>query len=90
MAYLTQRACGLTDVWVNIMNMSPSGKLLAVAGGGLQVFHFNGASLIAKYSKVLTADPIDKIRWDNNNQQTSVIGSPGKTDAEEVEQATVI
>jgi hypothetical protein len=50
-----------------ILNMSPSGKLLAVGGYGLQVFHFNGAAPITPYSKVLTTAAINQIHWDNNN-----------------------
>ena len=50
------------------LNMSPSGKLLAVAGGGgLQIFHFNGAAPITHYSAVLTTAEIDRIHWDNSN-----------------------
>jgi len=50
------------------LRMSPSGKLLAVAGTGLQVFHFNGAAPITKYSAVLLpAVQIDQLAWDNNN-----------------------
>ena len=52
----------------NAMNMSPSGKVLAVAGsGGVQVFHFNGGAPITAYSLLLTKDPISAIRWDDNN-----------------------
>jgi hypothetical protein len=49
------------------LNMSPSGKLLAVGGYGLQVFHFNGAAPITPYSKVLTGAAITQMHWDNNN-----------------------
>jgi hypothetical protein len=54
------------QVYPGVMNMSPSGQFLAV-GGGLQVFHFNGANPITSFSKVLTTAPIDAIRWDKNN-----------------------
>lgn len=67
------------------LNMSPSGKLLAVAGtydlsnygytgeAGLQVFHFNGASPITTYGKpLLTNESIYFIRWDNNNHLYAV------------------
>ncbi len=64
-----------------MMKMSPSGNLLAVAGGkaliapisvsiagnGLQIFHFNGPDPITPYSKVLTSDSIDQMQWDDNN-----------------------
>lgn len=57
------------------LNLSPSGKFLAVAGNdtsgtskaGLQVFHFNGASPITPDGGVITTTPIDHIHWDNNN-----------------------
>jgi hypothetical protein len=49
------------------MNMSPSGKLLAVGGSGLKVYHFNGAAPITPYSGTLTTAPIGWIHWDNAN-----------------------
>jgi hypothetical protein len=73
------------------MNMSPSGKLLAVAAdlsccsqifilgtNGLQVFHFNGADPITPYSKTLTTAPIDQIHWDNNNHLYALSDSTNK------------
>jgi hypothetical protein len=52
-----------------MMNMSPSGKLLAVSGQpyGLQIFHFNGANPVTPYGGVLTTANISQIRWDSNN-----------------------
>lgn len=56
------------DVFPNVMNMSPDGKLLALGGdGGFQVFHFNGAAPITRYSKLLTTDTINWIHWDKAN-----------------------
>jgi hypothetical protein len=50
------------------LSMSPSGKLLAVAGsGGLQVFHYNGGSPITPYTGLLTTDDIEQCFWDNAN-----------------------
>jgi hypothetical protein len=50
------------------LNMSPSGKFLAVAGNGLQIFHFNGAEPITPYSAVLIPTvPINIIHWDSHN-----------------------
>lgn len=50
------------------MKMSPSGKLLAVAGQeGLQVFHFNGAAPITHDTGLLTSDPIRQMFWDNSD-----------------------
>jgi hypothetical protein len=58
---------------VTIMNMSPSGKLLAVGGtNGLQVFHFNGASPITHYTGLLTSSEVDEIHWDNSNHLYAV------------------
>jgi hypothetical protein len=53
--------------------MSPSGKLLAVANGqGLQVYHFNGAAPITPYTGVLTSDPTSSMYWDNANHLYAV------------------
>lgn len=53
---------------VSDMNMSPSGKLLAVTtGAGLQVYHFNGAGPITPYSGVLKKDCCVALHWDNGN-----------------------
>jgi hypothetical protein len=75
------------------MNMSPSSKILAVGGTsrpsngplmfsfgktGLQLFHFNGASPLTKYSSVLTTAPIDYIHWDNSNHVFAMSASTGK------------
>jgi hypothetical protein len=50
------------------MNMSPSGKLLAVGGElGLQVFHFNGANPITKYTGLIAKDQVVQLFWDNEN-----------------------
>jgi len=63
----------------NDMKMSPSGKLLAVAGQqGLQVFHFNGAGPITHYTGLLTTDPINQMFWDNNNHLYAISQSSGK------------
>jgi hypothetical protein len=52
---------------VSVMNMSPSGKLLAVGGSGLLVYHYNGAAPIAAYSAKLTTAGIGWLHWDNAN-----------------------
>ena len=55
----------------NVMNMSPSGKFLAVGGeastGGLQIFHFNGAAPITPYSGVIGYAQAEAIHWDKSN-----------------------
>jgi len=64
---------------VNAMEASPSGKLLAVAGiGGLQVFHFNGAAPITRYTGMLTTDTISEVFWDNSNHLYGLSPSAGK------------
>jgi 6-phosphogluconolactonase (cycloisomerase 2 family) len=66
-------------VTVYDMKMAPSGKLLAVAGQeGLQVFHFNGASPITKYTGLLTSDPINQMFWDNDNHLYAISQTSGK------------
>jgi hypothetical protein len=49
------------------MRMSPSGKLLAVVGSGLEIFHFNGADPITKYKTLQANKPITQVYWDTNN-----------------------
>jgi hypothetical protein len=51
------------------MDMSPSGKLLAVTGSpGLQIFHFNGSAPITTYSSVLLPTvTIDQLAWDKSD-----------------------
>ena len=58
-----------TDIqYISDIRMSPSGKLLAVAGSsGLQIFHYNGASPITHYTGLLTTDEIAQAFWDNDN-----------------------
>ena len=70
--------------FANDMKMSPSGKLLAVAGqGGLQVFHFNGANPATHYTGLLTNETIAQMFWDNDHHlyaitQSGVNSAPGK------------
>jgi hypothetical protein len=75
------------QVYPSVLNMSPSGQLLAVGGNapdggtempGLEIFHFNGANPITPYSGVLTTAPIDQIHWDNNNHVYALSNSTGK------------
>jgi hypothetical protein len=70
-----------SQVYDSVLNMSPSGKLLAVGGNnflfrgtsvnlgtnGLRVFQFNGADPITPYSKTLTTAAIDQTHWDETN-----------------------
>jgi len=61
------------------MKMSPSGKLVAVAGQqGLQVFHFNGADPITHDTGLLTSAPITQMFWDNNNHLYAISKSANK------------
>lgn len=63
-----------TDYW-----MSPSGKLLAFAGqSGLQVFHFNGANPITKYTGLLVSQEVDEVFWDNSNHLYAIGDAAGK------------
>jgi hypothetical protein len=73
------------SIGVSSMNLSPSGKFLAIAGAGgnpagtgLEVFHFNGASPITPFSGKLTSAPIDQIHWDNANHLYALSDNAGK------------
>ena len=64
---------------VQILSMSPSGTLLAVGGdGGLQVFHFNGASPATADTGLLTTVSTNQIFWDNSNHLYAISNSAGK------------
>jgi hypothetical protein len=54
---------------VNSMEMSPSGKLLAISTGtGIQMFHFNGANPITEFTGIIgTSGSISMMRWDTDN-----------------------
>ena len=53
---------------VSEIRMSPSGKILAVAGSnGLQLFHFNGAAPLTAFGGLLTKTEIDHVKWDTDN-----------------------
>jgi hypothetical protein len=61
------------------LKMSPSGKLLAVAGQqGLQIFHFNGSNPITHDTGLLTTDPVNQIFWDNSNHLYAISQATGK------------
>lgn len=61
------------------MKMSPSGKLVAIAGGeGLQVFHFNGAKSPTHYTGLLTKVPISQMFWDNNDHLYAISNTGGE------------
>jgi hypothetical protein len=65
---------GIIDYW-----MSPSGKFLAVAGNlGLQIFHFNGANPITKYTNLLVSKQVDQVFWDNSNHLYAIGRTAGK------------
>jgi hypothetical protein len=60
------------------MNMAPSGKILAIAGtGGLEVFHFNGASPATTFGW-LSRHPQYLLHWDDANHLYS-LGFDGLT-----------
>lgn len=53
------------------MNMSPSGKVLPVAGSGLEVVHFNGASPATTFGWV-SRHPQFLLHWDDANHLYSL------------------
>jgi hypothetical protein len=64
--------------YIQDLKVSPSGKLLAVAGqGGLQFFHFNGANPPTAYTPLLTTDDISQMFWDNANHLFAISQQAG-------------
>jgi hypothetical protein len=59
--------------------MSPSGKLLAVAGlNGLQIFHFNRSKPLTHYTGLLSKDQVDQVYWDNDDHLYAISQPAGK------------
>jgi hypothetical protein len=73
----TYKNMAVAETGGGTMRMSPSGKLLAVGGSGLEIFHFNGGSPLTKYKTLLTTDGIGQILWDNDNHMYA-LGSDTK------------
>ena len=64
---------------VTDVRISPSGKLIAIAGtSGLEVFHFNGASPITKFTGPLATGEVDHVMWDSSNHLYAISTSAGK------------
>jgi len=59
--------------------MSPNGKFLAVGGtSGLQIFHFNGAKPITKFTGLIAATDLYQMFWDNANHLYALTETAGK------------
>jgi len=57
----------MPDVGPGPMKMSPAGNLLAISGGGLAIYHFNGAHPIKPYKTINVNEAIGPIQWDKTN-----------------------
>jgi hypothetical protein len=68
----TYRNMAVAETGGGWMRSSPSGKFLAVAGRGLELFHFNGGNPLTKYKMLLPNDRISQIFWDNNNHMYAI------------------
>ena len=59
--------------------MSPNGKFLAVGGtSGLQIFHFNGAKPLTKFTGLISATDLYQMFWDNANHLYALSETAGK------------
>ncbi len=64
---------------VTDIRISPSGKLIAVAGtSGLQLFHFNGANPVTRFTSLIATGQVDHIFWDNANHLYAISTSAGR------------
>jgi len=73
----TYKNMAVAETGVGPMRMSPSGKLLAVGGAGLEIFHFNAGNPATKYKMLLPNDNIGSILWDKDNHMYA-LGSDAK------------
>ena len=59
--------------------MSPNGKFLAVGGtSGVQIFHFNGAKPLTKFTGLIAATDLYQMFWDNANHLYALSETAGK------------
>jgi 6-phosphogluconolactonase (cycloisomerase 2 family) len=64
---------------VSDLKMSPSGRLLAVAGtAGVQVLHWNGANPATMYTPLLTSADVSQVFWDNANHLYALSQNSGQ------------
>jgi len=64
----------VNDYW-----MSPDGKYLAVGGTtGLQIYHFNEANPITRFTGLLTKNEVDQMFWDNANHLYAITSTAGE------------
>lgn len=77
---------------INALRLSPAGNLLAVATGtGVQIFHFNGAAPITKFTGVIgTSGSVSDLQWDKNNHLYAVNGASGKLHVYTVTTSSVV
>jgi hypothetical protein len=58
---------------------SPSGKFVAVGGtNGVQIFHFNGANPLTRFSALLPTEAITQLAWDNNDHLYAISTTGGE------------
>jgi len=73
----TYKNMAVSETGGSQMRMSPSGKILAVSGSGVQLFHFNGGSPPTKYKILPSNEANGTILWDNDNHMYA-LGSDAK------------
>jgi hypothetical protein len=73
----TYKTMAVSSAGGTSMRMSPSGKILAVNGPGLELYHFNGGSPLTKYKFFTNSELNGSALWDNNNHMY-VLGSDSK------------
>jgi WD40 repeat protein len=75
----TYKTLTIPETGIGSMSFSPSGKLFAVGGAGLEIFHFTGSNPLTEYKTILTGNGIGQIFWDNDNHMYA-LGSDSKGD----------
>jgi hypothetical protein len=56
----------------------------------LQIFHFNGANPITKFSATLTTVPIDALAWDKSNHLFAISNSGKKLYVYTITSSTIV
>lgn len=76
-SYKNMPTTAVTDVYS--FAASPSGKYIAVGGtNGVQLFHFNGANPLTRFTALLPIKGVTQLAWDNANHLYAISQTSGK------------
>lgn len=76
-SYKNMPTTAVTDVYS--FGASPSGKYVAVGGtNGVQIFHFNGANPLTRFTPLLPVEGVTQLAWDSADHLYAISQTSGK------------